>query len=241
MNDFNSQKIKFSLLPTSHVPLAHISDINSIYLKWKSLWGEMRQSLGVPGELPSDGFTRQDLVGALIRDEAVFGLCTFRWIDARHQSTWDDSYFTHWPKECIDRLRSSQKNIIVCGNFCVDTSFRAGHQGIPAKDLLMGMVVQTLVNSQAGSLIGSVRNNRKMNETCYRWGAQSVAKDQDSGYGDAKVDLIEFKAETAGQTAPRDLQQLTENLWLTRNSSPHAWPSFKNHSSAENQPLKIAS
>lgn len=201
----------------------------------------MRHSLGVASELSSDGFTRQDAVGALATGETVFGLCTFRWIEANHHSTWDDSYFAHWPKDCIDRLREKQKSIIVCGNFCIDASFRAGHQGFSAKDLLMGMVVQTLLHSQAGSLIGSVRNNRKMNETCYRWGARSLAKDQSSGYGDARVDLIEFNSETAGQSAPRDLKLFTENLWASRNSVAPAWPSFKTRYLTDDQPLKIAS
>ena len=141
-------------------------------------------------------------------------LCSFRWTNAQELSFLGDSYFSTWYPLAVRELQSRGDRIIICGNFCLSHESRRNSHGYSVKDLLMGLIVETFMNSPSDCLAGAVRINRKMNDVTLRWGAQLIVPDVSSGYGDANVDLIGFFRDTVERSdPPEELQMLAKKLW----------------------------
>ena len=188
---------------------------NEIYSKWFQLWQDTMKGLGIDRPLYSESFTRQHYFGSLYYQGKCVALCSYRWTNAKELSFAGDSYFSTWYPLAIRHLKSRGDRIVICGNFCLDPNYRGRIHGISVKDLLMGMVVETFMNSPSDCLAGAVRVDRKMNDLTVRWGAKLIAENVDSGLGD-RVDMIGFFRDIVEKTQPHELRDLARKLWVEK-------------------------
>lgn len=212
----DARNLRYILCPGTGVSSEDLPLYNMIYSKWRDLWQETLDSLHVNHPLHSESFTRQHYFGCLFDGEKIVALCSFRWTHAEELGFHSDSYFSTWYPLAIHELKSRGARITICGNFCIDHEYRGNLAGYSAKDLLMGMVVETFMNSPTDCLAGAVRINRKMNDVTLRWGAKLIAQDVPSGYGDANVDLIGFFRDVVETTSPHELKSLAQRLWTEK-------------------------
>jgi hypothetical protein len=177
-------------LPGSNPSPAQLSDYKSAYAMWKMVWSETFKELDGLEKLFSDDFARQDEVLCIFRGAACLAMGLMRWRDIEIESAREDSYFQIWPADAIDKLRADGKDIIICCNLTVHPMARSNALGLPMKDVMMGLLIQRLLESGAHAMTGAVRTDRGMHTTTYRFGATALARDV--VYHNAPVDLVAF-------------------------------------------------
>ncbi len=122
-----------------------------IYDCWYLVWGEAFKELGITKPMNSDAFTRQDLIGATFYKDECIGMCFYRWTDATRKDFSEDSYFQIWNDDHRAALCSRGNKILVCSNLTLHPMARGKKLGFNGKDLMIGMMVQTFINSKANA------------------------------------------------------------------------------------------
>lgn len=206
---------RYIMCPGSQPEEQYVHLHQKIYACWDEVWSKAFQELKVTKPLFSDPFTRQDYVGALLYKDRCVGMSFFRWADASRTDFAKDSYFANWSAEHLEQLCSRGSKIIVCSNFTIHPDARGMQLGLSTKDLLLGMLVETFLHSQANAMTGATRRDRKVNDVCLRWGALEIAAEIPSGYGDL-VDLVGFFKDHISQSPPHILKPLARTLWNER-------------------------
>ncbi|MBK9294411.1 MAG: hypothetical protein IPM57_08185 [Oligoflexia bacterium] len=211
-----SLDFRYILCPGS-LPDPHFIDYyKKIYECWYSVWKDAFVELGVNKAMYSDCFTRQDYIGAIFYKNTCVALSFFRWTNATLPDFSQDSYFANWSSAHQKTLRSRGDKIIVCSYFTVHPMARSTKLGVSGKDLLMGMIVETFMNSKADGMTGAVRVNKSVNDAGYRWGAFKIDTDIPSGVGEATVDLIGFFKDYIAKFPAHELKELAKEIWDTR-------------------------
>jgi len=210
------QGLQYVIVPGQWPEIKMKSLYDEVYRCWEVTWEEAFKELGKPdGYLKSDAFTRQDYVGAILKDGVCIALCFYRWADPKMASFKKDSYFSNWGETHIKKLRSHGDNIIVCSNFTVSREGRGTKQGLPLKELLMGMVAKTFLHSGADGMTAALRRDRNVQGVCALWGAQSIAYEVPSGHGDT-VELMGFFHDVIAKHPRQALSDMVDKLWEKR-------------------------
>lgn len=206
---------RYVMCPGSQPEPAFVHLHQQIYSCWELIWTKAFEELKVSKPLYSDPFTRQDYVGALFHKDKCVGMSFFRWAHATRADFAKDSYFANWSEDHLAQLSSRGPHIIVCSNYTVHPDARGTQLGLSTKDLLLGMIVETFMNSNADAMTGATRRDRKVNDVCHRWGAKEIAEEIPSGYGDT-VDLVGFFKDHIAAFPPHILKPLAQKLWTER-------------------------
>lgn len=214
--DFNKNDFSYVLCPGSMPDADFSKTYTDIYKCWRATWTDAFNQLNIETPLYSDAFTRQDYVGALFHKQTCFALAFYRWMDARREEFPKDSYFSNWSSEHQRVLCSRGPKIIVCSNFTVHHVGRKDSLGVSGKDLLMGMIVQTFMNSHADAMTGAVRVDRGVNSAGTRWGAYVIDEKVPCDYGEKNTDLIGFFKDHINLQPQHPLQPLVEDIWNRR-------------------------
>lgn len=230
MSSSSVHDFKYVLCPGSQ-PLADYRFLyEQIFQCWELVWHETYQELKIDKRLSSDAFTRQDYVGALFFENKCVGMAFFRWAYAYGPEFAQDSYFANWEESHLNELCSRGPEIIVCSNYTIHPSARGNQLPLPMRDLLLGMIIETFLNSTADAMTAATRLDRKVNEVCTRWGAHPIARNLPSGFGEARVDLLGFFKDVILSQSSPPLKTQTEYLWASRLEIPrenlHVYPSI---------------
>lgn len=211
-----AEDLSYVLCPGS-MPNTHFTKTyNAIYKCWDYVWSEAFKELNVKKAFYSDAFSRQDYVGAIFHKDICLGMAFFRWADASRPEFNKDSYFAIWGADDLECLRSRGNNIIVCSNFTVHPAARGSNLGISGKDLLLGMIVETFINSNADAMTGAVRVDRGVSKACDRWGSLLIKEQVPCEYGEKNTDLLGFFKDHIAQQPANILKPLVENIWARR-------------------------
>lgn len=208
--------LKYILCPGSMPAVEYDSTYRKIYQCWRETWEHAFAELKVEAPFPSDSFTRQDYVGAVFQGDRCLALSFFRLMDASRAEFSKDSYFSNWEPSHREVLRSRGNKIIVCCQFTVHPSARGKSIGISAKDLLMGMITETFLNSDADAMTGAVRVDRGVNGAGERWGAYVIDRKVPCDFGEKNTDLIGFFKDHILAQSPHEMKPLVERLWNER-------------------------
>lgn len=194
------------------------------YGLWKDVWSQTLKDLDGLHALPSDQFTRQDLILGLFLQNKCIGLSCFRKADLANPVDRMDSWFTPWMESTM--VEMSKKYAFSAANsfFTIHPNFRksksapldavpAGGLGVDVSVLMAELVVTTAYHSGADATYGVTRNNRSVNKLAYHGGAVPIAKDQ--MHHGVSVDLIALIPEHL-EPAMRSFLPLTHLLWEQR-------------------------
>lgn len=189
MNPKNS--LEYFILPGAHPPSLHENAYDRAFEFWYRVWEDTFSALHGPFQLFSDEFTRQDQIGLLVYREDILASVCFRSVDLNRRASLKDSYFKPWLAEDLDRVRSIGPKALIGSHFAVSPRARGTVEGLPTKQLLMGLVAWTLVESSCDSLIGTPRRDKSVHTTAFEWGAEVVRENVDCGHV-VPVDLVLF-------------------------------------------------
>ena len=125
--------------------------------------------------MPSDDFTRKDEITALFHEWECIGTAAIRWVDLSSPICRDDSYFAIWSDATIEAAIAHGPRICIASSFVVATPWRRARGG-RVRDLLGALVVERFQQSQADTLVATVRNDHGMNALCYKLGLIPLAR-----------------------------------------------------------------
>ncbi len=212
----NTNDFSYVLCPGSMPEQSDLKVYNEIFTCWKDVWSTTFTELNVTKQLFSDAFTRQDYIGALYYKNTCFALAFYRWADATRSDFSNDSYFSNWSPEHQKALCSRGNNIIVCSQFTVHPFGRGSNLGVSGKDLLMGIIVETYMNSNADAMTGAVRVDRGVNGAGERWGAYVIDRKVPCDFGEKNTDLIALFKDHINQHAKHPLDNVVKEIWNNR-------------------------
>lgn len=182
---------------------------------WKEVWAETFLELDGDDLVFSDDYCRQDLVGALFRGERCVALGFFHSVDFRLPTARQDSYFKVWTDEAVRKLLRDGPRILVGSNITVDACFRGKlEDGTRLKNLLVGLMARTFIESGHDAMAGTMRCDRGMQRAAHEFGAEPLQ----SGvlHHGVEVELISFyrKRLLGDGTLRTDLN--VESIWSRR-------------------------
>lgn len=168
--------------------------LGEAYECWSSVWADhLRERDGVDS-VPSDNFTRQHEIGALFHDWECIGMTAFRWVDLSNPMFRDDSYFQVWPQHVVDAACSRGSRVCIGSNLTVSFPWRNAN-GVSVKGMLLALAIERLLCSDADALVGTMRNDRGLDQAAYRLGFKTLYQGAELHGG--PVDLVGFDRETS--------------------------------------------
>ncbi|MGE0632589.1 MAG: hypothetical protein AB7O96_09290 [Pseudobdellovibrionaceae bacterium] len=208
-----------------------------VYKCWNLVWSVAFAELQVTKKTYSDAFTRQDFIGATFYKGQCIGMCFYKWADGNRIDFAADSYFQIWNDEHRKALCSRGNKILVCSNLTLHPLARGQKLGFSGKDLMIGMMVQTFLHSNADAMTGAMRVDRGANGATARWGATTIAHRVPCDYGADNTELVGFFRDDLAKFPPHDLYSFSQSLWKNRMVIPRLNAS---HLFPENQPVVTA-
>ncbi len=185
------------------------------YQAWQGIWQKTFQELEGRQTIFSDDFLKQDEIAVLMYKNEVIGTSCFKWADLRLRAHQNNSYFQPWPQSILDSLiKDGCWNVLVGSYFSIDPVWRKQATTLPLKDIFFGLVVERFINSNTSVMVGTMRNDKGMENVAYRFGAKPLASNVD--FHNVKVDLVVFLGDKI-QTSPLpEVEFAIKYLWKNR-------------------------
>jgi hypothetical protein len=171
---------------------ADLALLGHAYQCWSDVWTQTFAELDDAKTVPSDDFTRQDEIAALFHEWECIGTAAIRWVDLSSRIHMDDSYFAIWSEEAIEAAIAHGNRICIVSSFVVAIPWRRARGG-RVRDLLGALLVERFLQSDADTLVATVRNDHGMNSLCYKLGLIPLARN--AILHGVPVDLVAFHRE----------------------------------------------
>jgi hypothetical protein len=171
-----------------HSPL-----VDEAYRCWRAVWEPTFAELTGLTKLYSDEFARQHELVTLFEDTRCVGLTGFRYIDLDSAIIRQDSYFGNWSDEAFAAARAWGREACIIGNFMVTPEHRGRRGGVSLSELVTILSLYRLTTSPANVALVTTRNDRRVNQLMYRFGAHRLFENA-TMYG-VSVDLVAFPRE----------------------------------------------
>jgi hypothetical protein len=198
------EELSYHLLSPKNAGPADVLLLGEAYRCWGEVWKDAFRELDNLQDLRSDDFSRQDEVGALFHGYECIGLSFFRWADLQSPVVRADSYFAPWPATAIDKAAVHGTSGCISSYFTIAAPWRRA-SGCSLKDVLVSLIIERFLVSDADVLVGTLRNNRGINSMCYRNGFQSIEKDL--VFHGVDVDLTAFYRATCVRPPTSDVDE----------------------------------
>ncbi len=182
------------------------------HLCWRDTWGAMLRDLDGEELRFSDDFSRQDEIGALFSGSECVGLSGYRFLDLSLPWLRRDSYFAPWPETLLEQIAATSPRVCVGSNLVVAPSWRGALTPMRVSEMLLALAVQRFVASDAQIMLGTMRNDRRMNHISYRMGAMPLSTNVIHHH--VAVDLVMFTRNTVDDIG------LPPIRWVRPASSP---------------------
>ncbi len=210
------EELSYHLLSPRNAGPADVPLLGETYRCWTEVWADTFRELDNLKDLRSDDFSRQDEVGALFHGYECIGLSFFRWADLRNPVVRADSYFAAWPAAAIDTAAKHGTRGCISSYFTIAAPWRRA-VGCSLKDVLVSLIIERFLLSDADVLVGTLRNNRGINSMCYRNGFESIQKDV--LFHGVDVDLTAFYRATCVRPATSEVDERIVQSIRPQNSS----------------------
>lgn len=215
MNKNQNVNLQLVLCPTREPEPKYRHLYQKIYDCWNFVWEAAYTEANCKkrsDDLKSDAFTRQDYAAALFHENECVAFILFRHADMSLRTTQDDSFFSQWSEIHRKALSKIGQRFLICGNLGVLPTFRNKNLGVSLKDLMVGIVAEITLQSNADATLATPRRDRNVHGTSYTWGAVPIAKDVSWGYG-IQVDLCVFRKDQVAQCRAQEARPLLDELW----------------------------
>jgi hypothetical protein len=182
------------------------------YRCWRGVWAQTLKEVDGVAQVFGDDFTRQDEVGALFNQGSCIGLTGYRWVDLSLPQSQEDSYFKAWPASALEAVLREGTRVCIGSNLTVLPSWRGGANVCSVKEVLMILAVKRFLASDADTMVGTMRNDRGMNDLVYRLGA--VPLQRKIAYHGEENDLVTFSRRAMAPLEPHPAAAaLAARIW----------------------------
>ncbi len=212
---FDSRKLSYQVF-TSRWPMDSTSesDYKKLYQCWHSIWAHTFNEIKGQAQLHSDEFDRMGEVVGLYREKQVIGVFCYNWFNLTLPSHANHSYFAAYPEAALNKLKfKGAKTVMTMGYLGVVPEWRKFEKGL-FSEALLGLACKRFLVSDADFLIATTRNERKVNNLCYRHGAECLVAGHTQH--NVSVDVIAVSRESAVIAEDQQALSLIENLWENR-------------------------
>src|SRR4051812_6152363 len=138
---------------------------------WQETWGAMLRDLDGEELRFADDFSRQDEIGALFRGDECAGVSAYRYVDLSLAWHRHDSYFAAWPAALLEQIAAVSPRVCIGSNLVVAPAWRGAIRPMRVSEMLLALAVRRWQESDAQVMVGTMRNDRRMNDISYRMGA----------------------------------------------------------------------
>lgn len=185
--------------------------IDEAYCRWRAIWEPTFFELTGLSKLHSDEFSRQHELVTVFREGRCVGLTGFRYIDLDSAVTRHDSYFASWPDEAYAAAHAWGREACIIGNFMVTPEHRGRRGGLSLSEIVTVLSLHRLATSRANVALVTTRNDRRVNELMYRYGARPLF--ENATMHGVSVDLVAFpREETAAMLRAPSLKNMIHQL-----------------------------
>lgn len=203
--------LRVVILPGAKPTPYQMTDYLSAYAMWKLVWAETFKELDGAERVYSDDFARTDEIICIFREQTCLAMGFMRWVNFNLPSAQEDSYFKVWPEEAKKGLAAKGPNVIVCSNLTVHPLARGNKLGLPYKDVMVGLLVERLLESGAHAMTGTMRVDRGMHKTTFQFGAHLLLANL--VHHNVPVDLVAFFPEKIVPSTDLIVAKSVERLW----------------------------
>lgn len=187
------------------------------YDLWFKVWSETFGDLIHLEKLHSDDFLRYREISTVFCQDEPIGIVFYNWIHLGFRPHLEHSYFDYYPEGVLGSLKKEgHKDVMIMSYLTISPQWRKTVSGVPISDVMIGLAVKRFESSSSTALISFTRNNRKVNELVYRFGAKPFLKD--CVQHNVKVDFIKITKESILQNPIPGVQSLVNQLWEQTNN-----------------------
>jgi hypothetical protein len=153
--------------------------VNSIYLIsyqfWSDIWRNTFKEVKGSDRLFSDDFLRQDEVLTLWHNQEIIALFLFKWMDLSSPPHRNHSYLEFYPSDVLQDVAGlCDQRVMFMSYLTVHPDWRKDRVPVPISDLMLGLATKRFLHSGASALLSFTRNDRKVNDLVYRYGARPL-------------------------------------------------------------------
>lgn len=148
------------------------------YRFWKRSWEETFTELEAFDHLPlaSDSYIYR-MKNSLLQDQQPVGIYLTEVIGP-HSAWKDHSYFGMYSSHAGSQIYEPGKSVMALSYIAIHPDWRKSQTDVPLLELVFGLGVLALLESDASALVSCVRRNRKVDESFSAYGARSVGLGQ---------------------------------------------------------------
>lgn len=168
------EKIQYHILPGKFGSLINRPLFSEMFSFWKKQWEPLVKGLAGLSVFKSDDFLRQFEITAISYEGQIVGVLCLDLFDLNNDIHLDHSYFS-WLQSNDLRIFQNFGYSLVINQLTVAKLWR-GEFGIA--DLLVGLAVKRMKQSNFDRTICYTRNFRRTNTLAERWGAHAILDDQ---------------------------------------------------------------
>lgn len=187
---------------------------NTSFKTWKLVWQQALRELDGVDKIHSDGFTRHNKIIAIFHKNECASLIAIRECDMQLPANREDSLLSAWDDDAFEKLMVEGSRVGICTYLSVNPSYRGEvSTGILLKDVIMGLAVKALLDSDCDVMTGTMRCNRGTHKSAYLTGADFIKK---STMHEVEVDLVGFFKKRIQRSRPLENQTWVNTLWAGR-------------------------
>ncbi len=209
----NIEDLRLEVFDPRKPPLLKQQDIYyGAYFLWKKVWLDTFKELEGQNQIFSDDFYRQNEAYAIFYQNDCVGITMHSFLDLKNPVHRDLKYFKAYPEGSIEAIENiNVRHVLISNQTAVDSKYRKTYTGIAFGDVLIGLTVKRLMHSQCDAFIAYTNNSKKVQEICYRFGAQPIVKGHSQH--NVEVDIVCIKKDSASQSSLTEVNQLIDFLW----------------------------
>jgi hypothetical protein len=153
-----------------------VDDYNDAFSFWYRVWLETREEIDDKVTRWSDSFSRQSEILVLYYENRPIATCCHRYVDLRHRSILEDSYFTPamWPEEAKALVPNLGNTCMLGSHLYVDPEFRKTRSGLPIKAIVASLCFAHVNGTRPDVLLGMVRIDKGLHKLFHDGGAVSL-------------------------------------------------------------------
>jgi hypothetical protein len=210
MHILEYQKIKSYIFSPSDLSISSCLEHQKAYELWSNVWSETFRDLVGAEKVYSDDFLKSNEISALFYEDEPISVFVFNQVNMQSKAFQNLSYFKNYPSSVIEQLKTYE-NIMIMGYLTVAKEWRKSITNISFSDVHVGLAVKKFQISNNQALVSFTRNNRKVNDVVYRFGATGLLKDHTAH--NVSVDYILIDKQSARNHPEQQVQAIIDHLW----------------------------
>jgi len=188
---------------------------DNAYQLWQKNWQATFSELKTDAKLKADDFVRQHIIGGLFQGDEAVGLLLHTYFNLDLAAVRGHTYLATYPADIISRLRAEGKTEVLSMEYLtLDSRWRKHLVGVSLAEVILGLGAKVLEASGFESMIVVTRNEKRVNQILYGYGARCLAANLTKH--NVPVDLVSLDHGNTHPGESPEVNELIEHFWSNR-------------------------